>query len=91
MVKKLCLSEDVLRMIREPDKGINFIKDSGDLNTKLVRYSVHGICLLVNWFAIQTTIIVRYSDHYLVNGLVFSPPFEYQSAIQMPSTMVPSI
>ena len=35
------------------------------------------------------TIIVRYSDYHLLNKLVFRPPFEYQSTIHMPGTIVP--
>ena len=31
---------------------------------------------------------VWYSDHHLVNGAVFRPPFEYWSAIQMSCTIV---
>ena len=40
--------------------------------------------MLVKWFGIQMTdtMVVRYSDHHLVYGPVFRPPFEYQSAIQ---------
>ena len=36
------------------------------------------------------TMVVQYSDHHLVNRLVFRP-FEYRSAIQMPCTIVPCI
>ena len=51
------------------------------------------ICSFVKWFNIQIpgTMVVPYSDHHLVNGLVFRPPVEYQSDIQMPGTMVPGI
>ena len=37
------------------------------------------------------TMAVRYSEHHLVNGLLFRPLFEYWSAIQMPGTMVMGI
>ena len=44
-----------------------------------------GICLIIEWFVIQrpSTLEVQYSDHHLFNGLVFKPPFEYWSAIQI--------
>ena len=44
-----------------------------------------GICLLFKWFDIQIPIImvVCYSDHHLVNGPVFRPPFENRSALPM--------
>ena len=35
--------------------------------------------------------LVRYSDHNLINRPIFRPPFEYRSAIQMPCSMVPGI
>ena len=52
-----------------------------------------GICSIIEWFTIQMpgTMVVQYSDHHLVYGLVFRPPFEYWSAIQMPGIMVPGI
>ena len=61
---------------------------NGDLNSKLVWYSDYG-----EFFAIQMpgTIVVKYSDHPLVNQPVFRPPFEYRFAIQMPGTKVPGI
>ena len=37
------------------------------------------------------TIEVKYSDYYLVNGLVFKPPFEYRFAFQMTETIVADI
>ena len=57
--------------------------NSGDLNNELVRYSDHG-----DLFGHQ---MVFSSDHHLVNRPLFRPPFEYQSAIQMPGSMVPAI
>ena len=38
---------------------------SVDLNTKLVQYSDHGVCSIVDWFALQmpSTMVVQYSDH----------------------------
>ena len=56
---------------------------SRDLNNELVRYSDHG-----DLFDHQ---MVFSSDHHLVNRPLFRPPFEYQSAIQMPGSMVPAI
>ena len=52
-----------------------------------------GICLLVEWFAIQmpSTMVVWYSYYHLINGPVFRPPFEYRSVIEMPGTMVRGI
>ena len=49
-----------------------------------------GICSLIEWLAIQmpSSMVVGYSDHYLVNGPVFRPPFDYRSAIQMPGTSI---
>ena len=66
---------------------------SGDLNSKLIRYSDQVDFLLVEWFAAQmhSTMDVQYSDHHLIYGLVFRPPFENQSKIQMPGSMVPGI
>ena len=51
-----------------------------------------GFCSLIKWFTFQMpcTIEVWNSDHHWVNGPVFRPPFEYRSAIQMPSTIVPA-
>ena len=42
---------------------------SGDLNSKLVGIQIMGICLHVEWFAIQMpgTMVLWYSDHNLVN------------------------
>ena len=62
---------------------------SGDLNNELVRLvgiQIMEICSIVEWFAIQMPdqMSVHYSDHYLVNGLVFKPLFEYRCTIQMP-------
>ena len=39
----------------------------------------------------DATMVVWLSDHHLVKGSVFKPPFEYKSAIQMSCTMVPGI
>ena len=53
-----------------------------------------GNCSLVEWFANQmpgTMVVVWYTDHHLVNELVFRPPFEYRSAIQMSNTVVSGI
>ena len=49
-----------------------------------------GICLLVEWFAMQIpcTMVAWYSEHYLVNEPLFRPPFENWSSIHMPVTMV---
>ena len=56
------------------------------------RNIVYGSLTLL-WFASQmpSTVVVRSSDHHLVKGLVFRPPFEYWSAIQMPGAIVPGI
>ena len=60
---------------------------SGVLNNKLVR------CMIIEGFTIQmpSAMVDRYSDRYLANGPVFRLSFEYQSAIEMPRTMVPGI
>ena len=64
-----------------PCSGLTYIQSlySGDLNSKLVGYSDHVGCLLLDWFAIQMpgTMVVRYSDHHLINVPVFRAPFEY--------------
>ena len=59
----------------------------------LMKTGTVRICSLIKWFAIQMPGImeVQNSDHHWVNGLLFTPPFEYWSVIQMPSTMVPGI
>ena len=51
----------------------------GDLNSKLIWYSDQGalICPMVKWFAFE---IPGYSDHHLVNGPVFRPPFYRRTA-----------
>ena len=45
-----------------------------------------GICSLVEWFAMQmlATMVVRDSDHHLVNRPEFRPPYEYRYAIKLP-------
>ena len=47
-----------------------------------------GICLAVKWFAILMpgNMVVWYSDHHVVNRMIFTQPFEYLPAIQMPGT-----
>ena len=62
---------------------------SGDLNSKLVWYSDHGDLFYCQMVCIQmpSPMEVWYSDHHLVNGPVFRPPFEYRSTNQMPGTM----
>ena len=64
-----------------------------DLNCQLFWYSEHGdlfdcrmFCYLDAWYLGSLVF-----DHHLVNWLVFRPPFEYGSAIQMPGTLVPGI
>ena len=54
-------------------------------NTKIM-----GICSLLEWFSIQmpSTLVVGYSDHHFISGLVFRSSFEYRSAVQMLGTMV---
>ena len=60
--------------------------NTGDLKSKLV-IQIIGICLFIKWFAIQMLgpMEVWYSDHHLINRLVFRLPFEYRSANQMPN------
>ena len=55
----------------------------GDLNSNLVQHSDPWERLA---FQMLGTMVV----HQLVNKKVFRPPFEYQSAIQIPGIIVPS-
>ena len=62
---------------------------------RMVCYSIQitEIFLIGEWFAIKmpSTMVVWFSGHHLANRPEFRPPYEYRSAIQMPSTMVPGI
>ena len=49
---------------------------SGDLNSELVWYSDHED-LFVGWKEMPGTMVVWFSDHHLVNRLVFRPLFDY--------------
>ena len=74
-------------------KLLELHKVQWDLNCQLFWYSEHGDLFDCRMFRYLDAWYLGslVFDHHLVNWLVFRPPFEYGSAIQMPGTLAPGI